>query len=68
MKKNFKDREPVLIMKEIPIDTMILHIEPSDTKQLVYKKTYVYDIQITFVNGDVRTFISGDFELLPEVE
>jgi len=68
MKKAFKDREPVLILKDIPIDTMELHIEPSDTKSLSYQKTYVYDIQITFANGDVRTFISGELELLPEVE
>lgn len=68
MKKAFKDQEPVLVLKDIPIDTMKLHIEPSDTKSLAYKKTYVYDIQITFANGDVRTFISGELELLPEVE
>lgn len=68
MKRNFKDQEPVLIIKDIPTDTMVLHIEPSDTKPLAYKKVYVYDIQITFANGDVRTFISGELELLPEVE
>lgn len=68
MKKAYRDQEPILVEKDIPTDTMILHIEPDDTKSLPYKKTYVYDVQITFANGDVRTFISGELELLPEVD
>lgn len=57
----------LLIHKDIPIDTCILHLEPQDTKKLRFGD-YVYDIQITFANGDVNTFISGRFRLNPEVE
>lgn len=57
----------VLIEKKIPIDTMILKLDPMDTKKFSFGK-YVYDIEITFANGDVDTFISGEFELTPEVK
>ena len=57
----------LLVHKDIPIDTCILHLEPEDTKKLRFGE-YVYDIQITFANGDVNTFISGKFRLNPEVE
>ena len=57
----------LLIHKNIPVDTCILHLEPQDTKRLKFGE-YVYDIQITFANGDVNTFISGRFTLNPEVE
>ena len=57
----------LLVHKDIPIDTCILHLEPQDTKKLRFGD-YVYDIQITFANGDVNTFISGRFRLKPEVE
>ena len=56
-----------LLSKQIPNDTLILHIAPEDTKDLKLGQ-YVYDIEITFANGDVDTFISGKFDLLPEVE
>lgn len=56
MKQNYDDAEPVLI-KDIPIDTMKLIIEPEDTKQLDFGK-YVYDIQLTKASGEVDTFIA----------
>ena len=57
----------VLIDKQIPVDTCVLHLQPSDTKKFPFGK-YVYDIQITFANGDVDTFIKGQIELTPEVK
>lgn len=56
VKKNYTDSEP-LIFKVIPNDTLVLTIDPSDTKELAFG-SYVYDIQITFANGDVDTFIT----------
>ena len=53
----YRDVEP-LITKIIPNDTMILHLEPSDTKNLDFGN-YVYDCEITFSNGDVDTFINN---------
>lgn len=46
-----------LINKDIPIETMILHLNPEDTKQLVPNQQYMYDIQITMNDGTVDTFI-----------
>lgn len=63
----YKDTTP-LILKDIPYDTLILELEPSDTKSLGFG-TYVYDIQITFADGSVDTFITqAVFKLTPEVQ
>ena len=44
-----------------------LHIKPEDTKALAFGK-YVYDVQLTTVDGDVYTIIPPTpFELLKEV-
>lgn len=65
-KTDFKDVQP-LILKPIPIDTMILELEPSDTKILDFG-SYVYDIEITFKDGTVDTFITeANFKITPEV-
>ena len=66
LKKDYYDDE-ALIEKTIPNATLMLHLEPDDTKERDYSR-YVYDIELTKANGDVDTFISGNFELLPEVE
>ena len=66
MKRNYSSSK-VLIHKRIPNDTLILYLEPKDTKRLAFG-TYVYDIEITFANGDVDTFIRGEFRIEPEVE
>ena len=65
--KEYYDTEP-LILKPIPIDTMVLELEPEDTKEFGFGE-YVYDIQITFADGTVDTFITtSPFILTPEVE
>lgn len=66
MKKHYLDSE-ALVTKTVPTDTMILHLEPSDTKELDFGK-YVYDLEITFADGDVDTFINeAEFTIGPEV-
>ena len=65
-KSAYKDLQPLLI-KQIPYDTMILQLEPQDTKSLPFD-TYVYDIEITFQDGTVDTFITqAAFVITPEV-
>lgn len=66
MKHKYTDAD-VLIIKEIPIDTLQLKIEPQDTKNLTMGKTYVYDIELTNQYGDVDTFIIGKFTISKEV-
>lgn len=55
-----------LVIKDIPIDTCVLEIEPNDTKNLKFKK-YKYDIQFTSAQGKVSTIILGDFIVDNEV-
>lgn len=64
MKKNVKEEE-VLILKEIPIGTMRLVLEPEDTKDLDFGN-YVYDIQLTKSTGEVDTFITKSTLILTE--
>ena len=57
-----------LILKDIPTNTMILTLDPEDTKPLGFGR-YVYDIQLTFPDGTVDTFITKEsFKLTEEVE
>lgn len=66
-KRGFTDAKP-LIKKEVPIDTMVLKLLPEDTKDLPFG-TYIYDVEITFANGDVSTFIKeATFIITPEVD
>lgn len=63
---DYKDQFP-LIIKSIPIDDMILELEPGDTKTLPFGR-YVYDVEFTFSDGTVDTFIAeATLELTPEV-
>lgn len=64
MKQNIKDATP-LILKEIPVSTMKLILEPEDTKRLAFGK-YLYDVEITKANGDVDTFITKSTLTLTE--
>ena len=65
-KTDYKDPEP-LIIKTIPTDTLLLNLNPEDTKSLAFG-TYVYDIEMTFANGRVDTFVhDSKFVLTPEV-
>ena len=71
LKKTYDDENPIII-KQIPIDTMVLRLESSDTKQLQQPASYVYDIQITIddgtADGFVSTFVWGKFVTKEEVE
>lgn len=53
---DFVDTTPI-ILKSIPYDTLMLQLDPSDTSALPFG-TYVYDIEITFSDGRVDTFIT----------
>lgn len=65
-KTAYKDPTP-LIEKIVPIETMLLNLAPDDTKALEFGE-YVYDLEITFANGVVDTFINNEkFTLVPEV-
>lgn len=68
MKLNYSDPDDkVVLLKDIPLDSMLLEIEPEDTKSLPMKTSYVYDIQYTDAMGHVDTFIKGRFKISEEV-
>ena len=58
LKRNYDDEEP-LILKNIPIDTCQLRLEPSDTKSLEQPGSFYYDIQLTYGDGIVSTIIAN---------
>lgn len=67
MKSSYTEEEPLLV-KDIPIETMKLVLEPEDTKTLAFGK-YVYDVQLTKVTGEVDTFITkGTIKITEEVD
>ena len=57
MKRRPTDKNTILV-KQIPIDTLLLTIESEDTKNLEFG-TYSFDLQLIFANGDVDTFIEN---------
>lgn len=57
----------VVLEKDIPTDSLVLHLAPDDTSSLAAKE-YIYDIELTKANGDVDTFITGVFKLMPDVK
>lgn len=65
IKASVKDNVP-LISKKI-VGSNEFHIEPSDTKNLSFRK-YIYDVQLTTSDGDVYTIIEpSTFEIMKEV-
>lgn len=63
----FINPEP-LIEKSISTNDLILRLVPEDTKDLPFGK-YVYDVELTFADGYVDTFINcAPFDLKPEVD
>lgn len=57
MKENYDDPRPLLV-KDIPIDTMMLTLEPQDTADLNFGK-YVYDIAYDDLAAALKTLIDG---------
>ena len=65
-KSDYTDETP-LILKDIPIESMILRLDPEDTKPHAFGN-YVYDIELTTADGYVDTFNDKEkFKLTEEV-
>lgn len=65
LKKSYNSKT-VIINKVIPAETLMLTLDPEDTAGLD-GGVYVYDIELTFANGDIDTFIRDELHLLPDV-
>lgn len=59
-------RYKLILEKAIPIATQQLSLSPQET--LIMNDTYNYDIEITYADGKVDTFISAKFEIVGECE
>lgn len=67
VKKKYTDPdEKVLILKTIPLETLLLELESADTKDLRFGE-FVYDIEYTDANGHPDTFIRAKLILAEEV-
>lgn len=51
-----KNKEFQKVVQDFPTGTAVIRIEPEDTKHMMFGN-YVYDVQLTKANGDVRTII-----------
>ena len=60
------NRDEVLILKDIPIETLVLKLNPEDTKSLPFGR-YKYDIEFTDALGAVTTVLEALFEVAKEV-
>lgn len=66
VKKSYYQVDPDLV-KTIPNDTLVLTLEPADTKDLDFGP-YKYDIELTTEDGEVDTFIAmAELWILEEV-
>lgn len=66
VKKYLSDKNPVIV-KDVPIETMLLVLDPDDTKSLSFGE-YHYDVQLIKKNGDTDTIIPDKIlELTGEV-
>lgn len=65
VKRTIKDRVPIFT-KDIPIDTLRLELDPSDTKLMNFG-TYKYDMEFRDGEGRVDTFLLGNFIITEEV-
>ncbi len=65
VKKNVYTKEPVF--QKVTTGNAVFKISPSDTKNLDFA-TYVYDIELTTVSGDVYTIVPySNIHILKEV-
>lgn len=63
MDKNCDELTEAILVKDIPVDTMQLELEPSDTRDLP-TKTYSYRIRIRDTVGHEWTVVKSTFKLI----
>lgn len=61
--KNYK----LILTKDIPTDSLTFELSADETQSLADAR-YNYDVQITYADGDVETFVSSVLLMLDEVE
>lgn len=70
LKKSFDDASPIDFTCVISTPTsgvVNISLPASTTADLIAGDTYIYDVQLTAPNGNVRTYLAGDAIVIPEV-
>ena len=57
----------LIYTKEIPHDTLTFELTSEETQNLIYPQ-YNYDVELTYGDGTVDTFISAKLNVSKEVE
>jgi hypothetical protein len=57
----------LILSKAIPTDTLTFELSEDETQALIYPQ-YNYDVEYTYADGTVDTFISAQLYVLGEVE
>lgn len=68
MKEKYGDEVPIALEKTVPLETMILELVGTDTKNLSMGKKYVYEIKYIKEDNEEDTFIQGTFKIGYEVD
>lgn len=63
MKKNCDDLTEAILVKDIPVDTMLLELEPSDTADL-QTATYAYRVRLRDTVGHEWTVIKSQLKII----
>ena len=63
LKKNCDDLTEAILVKNVPIDTMLLELEPSDTADL-QTATYPYRIRLRDTVGHEWTVIKSQLKII----
>lgn len=70
LKTSYSDSSPIDF--EVTITTPLagvvnVYLAPAVTATLLPDTSYIYDLQLTEPGGDVRTYLTGDATIIPEV-
>lgn len=57
----------LILTKPVPADTLTFTLSSAETQSLDSDR-YNYDVQMTYANGEVDTFISAKLMMMGEVE
>lgn len=70
LKTSFADASPIDFVCTLTTPTagvVTIYMAPATTAGLTAGGTYIWDFQLTEPGGDVRTYLAGDVNVIPEV-
>lgn len=69
LKSDYTDRDPkeFTCSVDFQAEGLIELYLPSSITSLLLPGSYIYDFQVTYENGDTRTYLAGDVTVINEV-